>query len=137
MAAGPDGLLAHHLTEWADGSAVAPELAAANLLSISGQTVLEALAGERLAQLGGHASQYATGVQAMPAASKPTRRMVERSTSSSARMVASHSAGGGEDQRGSTGMRSKRRGEWPGTGLGPDAVEAQSFMNSQLAHPGG
>ena len=60
MAAGPDGLLAHHLTEWADGSAVAPELAAANLLSISGQTVLEALAGERLAQLGGHASQYAT-----------------------------------------------------------------------------
>ena len=55
-----DALLAHHLAEWADGSAVAPELAAANLLSISGQTVLEALAGERLARLGGHASQYAT-----------------------------------------------------------------------------
>ena len=64
VAAGPDGLLAHHLAEWVSGSAVAPELAAANVQTLQGRPVLEALAGERLAQLGGHASQYATGAAA-------------------------------------------------------------------------
>lgn len=59
--AGPDAPLAHHLAEWIAGSAVAPELAAANLQSIAGPAVLEALAGDRLEALGGHASQYATG----------------------------------------------------------------------------
>ncbi len=64
VATGPEGLRPHHLADWVEGSAVAPELAAANLLSISGPTVLEALAGDRLDQLGGHASQYATGAAA-------------------------------------------------------------------------
>ena len=64
VAAGPDGLLAHHLADWVSGSAVAPELAAANVQTLQGRPVLEALAGERLAQLGGHASQYATGAAA-------------------------------------------------------------------------
>lgn len=34
-------------------------------------------------------------------------------------------------------MESKRWEDWPGAAPGPDAVEAQSFMNSQLAQPGG
>lgn len=59
--AGPDTVLARHLAEWIDGSAVAPELAAANVQSLQGQAVLEALAGDRLEALGRHASQYATG----------------------------------------------------------------------------
>ncbi|MEY3463196.1 MAG: hypothetical protein RLZZ468_974 [Cyanobacteriota bacterium] len=63
-AAGPDAPLPHHLAEWVDGSACHPALAAANLQSIAGPAVLEALAGDRLAQLGGHASQYATGAVA-------------------------------------------------------------------------
>lgn len=62
--AGPAAPLAHHLAEWIDGSAVAPELAAANLQSIAGPAVLEALAGDRLAAMGGHAGQYATGAVA-------------------------------------------------------------------------
>ena len=53
-------LLEHHQREWVAGSAVAPELAAANLQSLAGAEVLEALAGDRLAQLGAHAQQYAT-----------------------------------------------------------------------------
>ena len=57
---GPDAPLAHHLAEWVTGSAVAPELAAANLESRQGWPVLEALAGPHLARLGGHASQYVT-----------------------------------------------------------------------------
>lgn len=57
--AGPDGLLAKHLAEW-QGSAVAPELVAANVASIAGSDVLEALAGDRLEHLGGDAQQYAT-----------------------------------------------------------------------------
>jgi hypothetical protein len=59
--AGPDAPLPQHLAEWIAGSAVAPELAAANVQSLQGWPVLEALAGDRLAQLGGHGSQYATG----------------------------------------------------------------------------
>lgn len=59
--AGPDAPLPHHLAEWVDGSAVAPQLAAANLQTLAGNAVLEALAGDRLAELGGWASQYATG----------------------------------------------------------------------------
>jgi hypothetical protein len=57
-------VLPHHMAEWVEGSAVAPELAAANLLSLRGAPVLEALAGDRLARLGGHASQYVTGAVA-------------------------------------------------------------------------
>ena len=62
--AGPDAPLPHHLSEWTDGSAVAPELAAANVQTLQGPAVLEALAGARLAAMGGHASQYATGAVA-------------------------------------------------------------------------
>lgn len=58
---GPDAPLAHHLAEWVNGSAVAPELAAANVQTLQGPAVLEALAGDRLEALGGHAGQYATG----------------------------------------------------------------------------
>jgi hypothetical protein len=58
---GPDAPHPHHLLEWVQGSAVAPELAAANLQTITGAEVLEALAGDRLAQLGGWAQQHATG----------------------------------------------------------------------------
>ncbi len=50
---GPDAPLAHHLAEWVTGSAVAPELAAANLASLQGWPVLEAIAGERLARASG------------------------------------------------------------------------------------
>ena len=57
----PDRVKPAHLSEWVTGSAVAPELAAANLQSLAGRDVLEALAGDRLEQLGGWASQYATG----------------------------------------------------------------------------
>ncbi|MFN7677311.1 MAG: DUF3854 domain-containing protein [Cyanobacteriota bacterium] len=57
---GPDAPLPHHLAEWVEGSAVAPELAAANLLSLRGRPVLEALAGPRLEALGGQAGQYVT-----------------------------------------------------------------------------
>jgi len=57
---GPDAPQAHHLAQWTADSAVAPELAAANVQTLQGWPVLEALAGERLALLGGQASQYAT-----------------------------------------------------------------------------
>jgi len=60
-AAGPDEPLPEHLAEWVTGSACHPELAAANVQSLQGSAVLEALAGDRLEQLGGHAQQYATG----------------------------------------------------------------------------
>ncbi len=55
-----DRIKAHHLAEWVDGSAVHPELAAANLQSLQGTEVLEAIAGHRLEQLGGWAQQHAT-----------------------------------------------------------------------------
>jgi hypothetical protein len=58
---GPEAPLPQHLAEWVDGSAIAPELAAANVQTLQGWPVLEALAGDRLAQLGSHGSQYATG----------------------------------------------------------------------------
>lgn len=64
VATGPDGALPRHLAEWIDDSAVAPELAAANVVSLTGSAVLEALAGDRLEALGGHAGQYATGAVA-------------------------------------------------------------------------
>ncbi len=60
VAAGPDRTLPHHLAEWVEGSAIHPELAAANLQSLAGHEVIEALAGDRLEQLGAHARQYAT-----------------------------------------------------------------------------
>lgn len=62
--AGCDAALPRHLAEWISGSAVAPELAAANIQSIRGPAVLEALAGDRLETLGGYTSQYATGAVA-------------------------------------------------------------------------
>jgi hypothetical protein len=58
---GPEGTLAHHLREWVKDSACHPALAAANLLSLQGADVLQALAGDRLETLGGWASQYTTG----------------------------------------------------------------------------
>jgi ribonuclease HI len=56
----PDELRPEHLAEWVQGSAVAPELVAANVQSLAGAVVLEALAGDRLEQLGAHGQQYAT-----------------------------------------------------------------------------
>lgn len=60
-ALGPDVAAAHHLGEWVTGSAVHPALAAANVATLQGPDVLQALAGDRLEQLGGWAQQYATG----------------------------------------------------------------------------
>lgn len=59
-APGPDTTRPEHLAEWIDGSAVAPELAAANVQTLQGSAVLEALAGDRLEALGGLAGQYVT-----------------------------------------------------------------------------
>lgn len=53
-----------HLAEWVEGSAAHPALAAANLQTLAGSAVIEALAGDRLVQLGGHAQQYATAAVA-------------------------------------------------------------------------
>lgn len=64
VASGPDAPLARHLAEWINGSAVAPELAAANVISLAGSAVLEALAGDRIEALGGHSGQYVTGAAA-------------------------------------------------------------------------
>jgi hypothetical protein len=63
-ASGPDTTAARHLAEWTDGSACHPALAAANVQTLQGREVLEALAGDRLAQLDGEANQYATGAVA-------------------------------------------------------------------------
>jgi hypothetical protein len=63
-AAGPEGTLRRHLAEWIEGSACHPALAAANVQTLAGAPVLEALGGDRLEQLEGHASQYATGAVA-------------------------------------------------------------------------
>ena len=60
-AVGPDAPLPQHLSEWVDESGCHPTLAAASLQSLSNREVLEALAGDRLEQLGGWARQYATG----------------------------------------------------------------------------
>lgn len=49
-----------HLNEWINESAIGPSLAAANLQSITGSDVLQALAGDRLEQLGGWSQQLAT-----------------------------------------------------------------------------
>lgn len=59
-AAGPEQALPKHLAEWTERSACHSELAAANVQSIQGAAVLQALAGDRLEQLGAHASQYVT-----------------------------------------------------------------------------
>lgn len=59
-AAGPDATLPRHLREWIEGSAVHPQLAAANLQTLQGREVIEALAGDRLEQLGAHGLQYVT-----------------------------------------------------------------------------
>jgi hypothetical protein len=63
-AAGPDAPLPQHLADWIEGSAIHPALAAANLQTLAGAEVLQALAGDRLERLGGWASQYATGAVA-------------------------------------------------------------------------
>lgn len=63
-APGPEATAARHLAEWIDGSAIAPELAAANVQTLQGSPVLEALAGARLEAMGGHASQYRTAAAA-------------------------------------------------------------------------
>lgn len=60
LSASPDRAIPAHLSEWVNGSAIAPELAAANLQSLSGSDVLQALAGDRLEQLGGWSQQLAT-----------------------------------------------------------------------------
>lgn len=60
VAQGPDGTTPPHLAEWIERSAAHPALAAANLQTLAGAAVIEALAGDRLEQLGGHAQQYAT-----------------------------------------------------------------------------
>ncbi len=59
--ASPERAAAHHLAEWVNGSACHPALAAANLETLAGADALQALAGDRLEQLGGWAQQYATG----------------------------------------------------------------------------
>ena len=56
----PDRTAANHLAEWVTGSAVHPALAAANVQTLAGSDALEALIGDRLGSLGGHAGQYAT-----------------------------------------------------------------------------
>lgn len=58
-AAGPDDTAPAHLAEWIS-SAAHPALIAANLQTLQGAEVLEALAGERLEQLSSWAQQYAT-----------------------------------------------------------------------------
>lgn len=63
-APGPDATDPRHLAEWITGSACHPELAAANLQTLAGAEVLQALAGDRLEHLGGHGQQYATGAVA-------------------------------------------------------------------------
>lgn len=57
---GPDALSSHHLREWVEGSACHPELAAANIQTLAGTDALQALAGDRLEQLGGWSQQLAT-----------------------------------------------------------------------------
>ncbi|MCP9821017.1 DUF3854 domain-containing protein [Synechococcus sp. Cruz-9H2] len=63
-AAGPDVIEARHLADWIDGSACHPALAAVNLQTLQGAAAIEALVGDRLEQLNGWASQYATGAVA-------------------------------------------------------------------------
>jgi hypothetical protein len=67
-AAGHDSTLPQHLAEWIEGSAVHHQLAAANLQTLQGREVIEALAGDRLEQLGAHGLQYVTA---------PVRRLLE------------------------------------------------------------
>jgi len=59
--ASPERADALHLGEWVNGSACHPALAAANLETLAGSDALQALAGDRLEQMGGWAQQYATG----------------------------------------------------------------------------
>lgn len=56
----PDRAAGHHLNEWIDGSACHPALAEANVATLFGADAVQALAGDRLEQLGGHALQYVT-----------------------------------------------------------------------------
>lgn len=56
----PDRAARRHLNEWIDGSACHPALAAANVATLFDADALQALAGDRLEQLGGHAQQYVT-----------------------------------------------------------------------------
>lgn len=56
----PDRAAGHHLNEWIDGSACHPALAEANIATLFGADAVQALAGDRLEQLGGHARQYVT-----------------------------------------------------------------------------
>ena len=56
-----DDLLPRHLKEWTIGSGVAEEITRLNVTSLSGESVLDALIGDRLEAAGGHAQQYVTG----------------------------------------------------------------------------
>ncbi|MEO1401912.1 MAG: DUF3854 domain-containing protein [Cyanobacteria bacterium J06635_1] len=57
----PSHLEPAHWKELTLGSAIAPEIAAANFQSLAGDDVLERLADHALDALGGHSAQYATG----------------------------------------------------------------------------
>lgn len=60
LSASPERVIPAHLREWTQSSACHPALAAANLQTLTGADVLEALAGDRLEQLGGWSQQLAT-----------------------------------------------------------------------------
>ena len=60
------GISSDHWREW-QASAIAPDLIGANVQTLRGRSVLEALVGARIGQLGPHASQYAT---------RPARRLL-------------------------------------------------------------
>ena len=57
----PEGTDPRHLQEWVKGSGVHPALVAANVQTLVGSDVLDALIGKRLGAMPGEASQYATG----------------------------------------------------------------------------
>jgi hypothetical protein len=59
-AAGPDAPLPQHLDDWITGSAIHPALAAANLQTLAGAEVLQALAGDRLEQGWSSHTHYVT-----------------------------------------------------------------------------
>ncbi|MEM6433228.1 MAG: plasmid replication protein, CyRepA1 family [Cyanobacteria bacterium P01_D01_bin.115] len=56
----PADVQPRHWREWVEESGVSPHVAALNVASYFGDEVIEALAGDRLEALGGHAQQYAT-----------------------------------------------------------------------------
>jgi hypothetical protein len=78
---GSEAPLAHHLAEWVEGSAIHPELAAANLQSLAGREVLEALVGELLEQRYSSSTHYVTtgqyGTGGMAAVLRPLEPLAE------------------------------------------------------------